>query len=108
MNSHTYKPVIAFTMGDPAGIGPEITLRALLDADLHTYSHPLVIGSKKTLEKVANVIKKPVFIHVIDEPGVEEFEIGKIDVIETGMYDEDTIRWGKFNNLREECRMIGF
>jgi 4-hydroxythreonine-4-phosphate dehydrogenase len=86
-------------MGDPAGIGPEITLRALLDADLHTYCRPLVIGSRKNLEKIANVVKKPVSIRVIEEPGDAKFEIGKIDVIETGKYDEESIRWGEVQQL---------
>src|SRR5688572_16056441 len=39
------KPLIAITMGDPAGIGAEISLKALLDADIYALCRPLVLGT---------------------------------------------------------------
>ena len=44
-----HKPVIGITMGDPAGIGPEIVMRSLAEELPHTVV-PLVIGSKGPLE----------------------------------------------------------
>jgi len=38
------KPVIAVTMGDPAGIGPEIIAKALARAEITALCRPLVIG----------------------------------------------------------------
>jgi len=40
------KPVIAITMGDPAGIGAEIAVRALGKKEIYKKSKPIVIGSK--------------------------------------------------------------
>ncbi|MCD9188399.1 MAG: 4-hydroxythreonine-4-phosphate dehydrogenase PdxA [Pyrinomonadaceae bacterium] len=47
-------PVIGITMGDAAGIGAEITLKALADSDLRKICQPLIIGDLKYLEKAAD------------------------------------------------------
>ncbi len=40
----TNRPILAATMGDPAGIGPEICVRALLDPEVRGLSRSFVIG----------------------------------------------------------------
>ncbi len=47
------QPVIGITMGDAAGIGPEITLKALADENLRTICQPLIIGDLTILRKTA-------------------------------------------------------
>jgi len=49
--SNNISPIIGITMGDPAGIGPEITLKALIDND---FSNLVIIGDRFTLEKTAH------------------------------------------------------
>ena len=44
MSGEKNKPVIGITMGDPASIGPEITLKALSDRIVYEVCRPLVIG----------------------------------------------------------------
>ncbi|MCU1287881.1 MAG: 4-hydroxythreonine-4-phosphate dehydrogenase PdxA [Acidobacteria bacterium] len=46
-------PIIGITMGDAAGIGPEITLKALADENLRTFCRPLIIGDLRVLRKTA-------------------------------------------------------
>ncbi|MGF1451903.1 MAG: 4-hydroxythreonine-4-phosphate dehydrogenase PdxA [Opitutales bacterium] len=46
-------PAIAMTMGDPAGIGPEICLDALRDAELLAQCHPVLFGDRAVLEDAA-------------------------------------------------------
>lgn len=46
------KPVVALTMGDPAGIGPEIILKALKSAELHEQARFVIVGSRPIMEKV--------------------------------------------------------
>ncbi len=53
------KPTIALTMGDPAGIGPEVILRALADPSLHELCHLVVFGDAEILTRCANVIGLP-------------------------------------------------
>lgn len=44
------KPKIAITVGDPAGIGPEIALKALTDAALRDIADWIVVGDRRALE----------------------------------------------------------
>jgi 4-phospho-D-threonate 3-dehydrogenase / 4-phospho-D-erythronate 3-dehydrogenase len=44
------KPKIAITIGDPAGIGPEITLKALSDESLRASAHWIVVGDRRALQ----------------------------------------------------------
>ena len=37
-------PIIAVTMGDPASIGPEIAVKALLQKGIHRICKPLIVG----------------------------------------------------------------
>jgi len=38
------KPIVAITIGDPAGIGPEVTAKALENAEVWACSRPVVVG----------------------------------------------------------------
>ena len=50
MSETIFKPVTAITMGDPAGIGPEIVVGTMLDKEIHECCKPFVIGSIAILE----------------------------------------------------------
>lgn len=45
------KPVVAITMGDPAGVGPEVVLKALVDPAIRKVCHPLVLGDWEVLQR---------------------------------------------------------
>ncbi|TFG59666.1 MAG: 4-phospho-D-threonate 3-dehydrogenase, partial [Nitrospirales bacterium] len=45
------KPILAITMGDPAGIGPEIIVKALQLPKVWQVCRPLIIGSRPVLEQ---------------------------------------------------------
>ena len=47
----TDKPIIAITLGDPSGIGPEIVCKALMKEEIYKISRPVVIGSIKQIKK---------------------------------------------------------
>ena len=48
--SEQFKPVTAITMGDPAGIGPEIVVGTMLSKEIHECCKPFVIGSRAIME----------------------------------------------------------
>ena len=50
------KPLLALTMGDPAGIGPEVIVKAFAAADLHAWCRPLVVGDASTLAASAEAL----------------------------------------------------
>ncbi|MEE8110837.1 MAG: 4-hydroxythreonine-4-phosphate dehydrogenase PdxA, partial [bacterium] len=53
------RPVIALTPGDPAGIGPEIVLRAAADPALARLCRLVVVGDRKVMEPAARVLSAP-------------------------------------------------
>ena len=67
--AHTRKPTMAITMGDPAGIGPEITLKTIQDERIHDICDPFVIGSADSLERAAEIQGvRDLKLNVITEP----------------------------------------
>jgi 4-hydroxythreonine-4-phosphate dehydrogenase len=67
--SPTRLPRIAVTLGDPAGIGPEICLRLLDDAALAQLCTPIVFGDTGVLRRVADTLKLPFTAPVVTELG---------------------------------------
>lgn len=51
------KPIIAITMGDPAGVGPEIILKALADPKVRRIAEPAVLGDEGLLNHIADKLK---------------------------------------------------
>src|SRR5438477_9457866 len=51
------RPIIAVTMGDAAGVGPELCLHLLARKDLHGNAVPLIIGDADVLKRVARQLQ---------------------------------------------------
>jgi 4-hydroxythreonine-4-phosphate dehydrogenase len=60
----SFKPLIALTMGDPAGIGPEIIIKCIIDKTIASKIRPLIIGNLDTFKRVKhfNKIKNKITI----------------------------------------------
>jgi 4-hydroxythreonine-4-phosphate dehydrogenase len=74
------KPIIGITMGDPAGIGPEIVVKALSHKEVYQACVPVVIGDKGVMTRALGIAKKDLKIHVIDSLARRRSEFGVIDV----------------------------
>lgn len=59
---HHPKPILAITMGDPAGIGPEIIVKALQLPKVWRVCRPLIIGSRPILERTIQSLKASLVI----------------------------------------------
>ena len=97
--SEKFRPVTAITMGDPAGIGPEIVVGTMLSEEIHECCKPFVIGSQAIMERAAKVLGKELKYNKITDPSEAKYEFGTIDILETGDYDTDSIEWGKEQKL---------
>ncbi len=76
------KPIIGITMGDPAGNGPEITVKALSHTDLYARCRPLVIGDARMIEQAARFVGCPdVQVHRCEKVDDARFVPGTIDVL---------------------------
>lgn len=66
------KPVIAITMGDPSGIGPEVIAKALAGRQIHRWCQPIVVGNTWSLEQAVKLTN--VQLHVREVPDVHNIE----------------------------------
>lgn len=62
-----HRPTLAITMGDPAGIGPEIIVKTFVHAKIWKWCAPLVIGSPTVLERTAQALQIPMKIVSVPE-----------------------------------------
>ena len=87
-------PFVAITMGDPAGIGPEVTAKALSDERVYRKCRPFVVGSAAAMDDAIRLIDAPVstrFAHSLHEVVGES---GAIDVLDLENLDYGSIRRG--------------
>ena len=79
-----YRPLLAVTMGDPAGIGPEIAVKCFSDPGLFDLCRPVLIGHRPTLEQNIRQLGSALRIHGVEKPGFAECRPGQIDLLECG------------------------
>lgn len=75
-------PAIGLTMGDPAGIGSEITVKALLDPQIYNKARPVVFGDAYQLKRLAEILKADVEIHTINDVDEAQPSVKRIEVID--------------------------
>lgn len=89
------KPIVAITMGDPFGNGPEITVKALHDPKLYEACRPLVVGDASCMEYALEVARKvsgiDLKLHPIQEVKEALFQYGTIDLIDLGLVEPEQI-----------------
>lgn len=72
---------IAITMGDPAGVGPEIIVKALSHIETYQKCIPIVIGDRVALEDAIRFCNLPIELRELSDLTEAEGEFGKIDFI---------------------------
>lgn len=76
------RPIIGITMGDAAGIGPEIIVKALAHVEVYQQCRPLIIGDAKIIEKVKPIVGFEGMVHAIKDPTEAKYEFGSLDVLD--------------------------
>ena len=75
------RKIIGITMGDPAGVGPEITVKALRDPTIYEKCKPLVIGDRAILERACRLVgAEEIQIHPVSDPAQGLYQAGTIDL----------------------------
>lgn len=99
-----YRPIIGITMGDPASIGPEITIKALNRKELYEKSRPIVIGDAVMLEQAKRIVGMDhIIINPVDRIDDARYEFGTIDVLNMGLVDKDKIILGELSSTAGEA-----
>jgi 4-hydroxythreonine-4-phosphate dehydrogenase len=90
------QPVIAITMGDAAGVGPEIIMKALAHGTVYERSRPVVVGDAERLRAAGRITGVPLEVQAVAEPGEGAFRHGIVDCIDLALIPED-LPWGRLS-----------
>lgn len=91
------KPIIAVTMGDPAGIGPEIVAKSIADKATFDVARCIVIGDKKVMEKAIEIVGADLKVNVVDSPADGDYSYGVLNMIDLDNIDMSRFEYGKIN-----------
>ena len=94
----TYRPVIGITMGDAAGVGPEIIMKSLAHESVYAQCRPLVIGDAARLRDAAKRSGVSLDVRSIERPADAEFRHGVVDCIDLGLIPAD-LPYGKLSAI---------
>ena len=76
------RPRLAITSGDPAGIGPEVVLKALAHADVYRRCRPLVIGDQRILERAAIWLDRDLDLEIVADPADGSYEFPRVTLLD--------------------------
>ena len=88
------KPIIAISMGDPCGIGPELIAKVLATKDIYEYCLPVIIADAAAIELSAKVAGVNFSINEIDNLNAARFEFSHLDVLCPNQLKVPKISWG--------------
>jgi 4-hydroxythreonine-4-phosphate dehydrogenase len=84
-------PILGVTMGDPAGVGPEIIARACAERDVRARCRPLVIGAASTMKDALALVASPLALHAVKGAADCRWEEGALEVLDLGNVDMTTL-----------------
>lgn len=99
------RPILAITMGDPAGIGPEIVVRALSHKDTYEQCRPIVTGDAAVMKEAVKLLGFDFKVNPVSDVKDALFEYGTIDVYDLGCIDMSTF---KFGEVQPQCGNAAF
>ena len=89
------KPVIAITMGDPCGIGPEIIARALCDSLVRSCCHPVVVGDVAAMTRALAATGVALPVVPVSEEALVRGNADAIHCLQTGVLDPADMVYGR-------------
>ena len=88
------RPIIAITIGDPAGIGPEVVVKALSNQMFYDMCRPFVIGENAAVQAAITLIQKPLILHSIEKVTDTIGKSGTIDILDMHNLDWSKVKMG--------------
>ena len=88
-------PVLAITMGDPSGIGPEIIVKSLNEKSVYEICKPLVVGDADVMNSALKIADSSLKVRAVKNVDDAEFKYGVIDVIDLNCVDISELQHGK-------------
>lgn len=93
------RPLIAVPVGDPAGIGPEIAVKAAADEKVIKEARCVVIGSKDIIEQALEIADVHLRINLLETPEDGVYEEGILNLIDLNNVDMQKFAFGKVSGM---------
>lgn len=93
------KPVLGITIGDVAGIGPEIIAKACLEPEIYHLCRPILIGDIKIFQDSKRFPVKSFSVKAISKPSEAVFEFGRINIISVDNINMDELKIGQVQKM---------
>lgn len=93
------RPYICVPMGDPAGIGPEIVVKALVNEEVNKVSKTVVVGDEKTLRQAMRFTNTHLDINIIEDVREGNYVSGVLNLIDLKNVDIDNLQMGKVQGM---------
>jgi 4-hydroxythreonine-4-phosphate dehydrogenase len=94
-----YRPLLALTMGDASGSGPEIIAKALAEAEIREMCRSVVIGDAATMKEALQITGMPGEVRAIKDVSDARFEDGIIEVVDLQNIDLAKLTRGRVNTM---------
>ena len=91
------RPIIAITIGDPAGIGPEVVVKALSDKTLYNMCRPFVIGESGVVQAAVALTGNPLALNRIEKAADTKGKFGTIDILDLQNLDWARVKLGQIS-----------
>ncbi|MBE9505938.1 MAG: 4-hydroxythreonine-4-phosphate dehydrogenase PdxA, partial [Chloroflexi bacterium] len=88
-------PLLAITMGDPTGAGPEIVVKALADPEVQSLCTGLVIGDAETMRAAADIVGIRMAVHPVSHPADIQADGHTLNVVDLKNVDVATLVRGR-------------
>lgn len=85
------QPILGVTMGDPAGVGPEIIARAAAESAVRRDSRPVVIGAASTMRAALGLVGSPLTLHAVTRIADCRWADGTLEVLDLGNVDMESL-----------------
>ncbi len=89
------RPVIAITMGDAAGIGPEVIVKTLASGGTYEICRPLVVGEGVTMQEAINLIDCPLELRIVNKASEVKGKSGTVDLLDLHNLDRADVTPGQ-------------
>jgi len=89
------RPILGVTMGDPAGVGPEIIARALAEPAVIASSRPVVIGSAAIMKEALGLVGSPLALHVVRGIADSRWDAQTLECLDLGNVEAATLPRGE-------------
>jgi 4-hydroxythreonine-4-phosphate dehydrogenase len=93
------KPIIVISPGDPAGIGPEVTVKALNDPQIYEGCRPMVVCDLAIMKQAIELCQLGIGVNPIERPEQGMYSHGIIDVLDMGKIDMKEFSFNKISGI---------